>query len=667
MLGHLATLTTSLIIIAIFGFFLRFIEDSYGQKWHITAESRTAHAQEEIGNQQISDRMSAGCIGEYGAAIKPDFRSQLPMSETPTQTPASSQSLWYEDWSDKVRGEGVSHYTLAAVKQTAAAAWKAEKTGQSYNVLNIEVGHGATFWVDFKNTGTKTWIANKNQGVGVVWDDASTWNPKFDFWPGEKRAANIKTNIAPGETVRIPIAVQAPTASQTHTIKFHLVDTGGKAISGGDVQLKMRALKKKYLYEAEKKDMSSSALQLQPGVSQEVWVEFQNKGTKTWTKSSQRQPVSVLLDNEGGTASNLYSSQWISDRVPARLLQGEVKPGKRGRFVFTVTAPQQEGVYEESFTLVNKKGENVRGGNFTVRVEVGDVEPVLMSAEPQLRVGLHIMDSGMRAGGYNGDVNVIDGDGKIVETLTAAESVVVTYENGKYVAKTAKKSYEHTKPFRIKGTTSDTIVEIENYEEKPSWAPNLNFNTYRGSVELAYNQKDTKTWAVNELGVEEYLRGLGEAGNNNDEDYLKALVTAARTYALILYLHPTKYAGKPYIMVDTSADQVYKGYAYETRVPNVVSAVENTRGRVVTYQGEVVVTPYFSHSDGRTRSWDEVWFGTRPWLKSVADPCCTNMGLLGHGVGMSAQGALYFANEGKAWDWILHYYYTDIEIKKAYK
>lgn len=662
-LGHMTTLTVSLMIVAVFGFFLRSIEDTYDQKWHINFEGKSAEAGTEE-REQVRVWISKGYVGEYGAPVKLHEKEQQ-AEERETPAPRS-QSMLREDWNNSVTQEGVPSFHLAAVKAADVSAWSAEKIDQRYETMNIEAEKRATFWVDMKNTGNQTWTANGNQGVGIVVDDASTVNPNFSQWPSPKRPANIKRNVAPNETIRITMTLQAPKASKTHTVIFHLVDQAGKNIPGGEVRLKMKVAKKKYFYDAEKKESSGDVLTLAPGTSQEVWVDFRNKGKKTWTKSSS-QPVSVLLNNQGGGPSNLYNTQWISDRIPAKLLQTEVKPGKTGRFVFTVTAPQQEGVYEESFVLVNKNGKEVRGGTFTFRVEVGDVEPVMMNFEPQLRVGLHIMEGEMRVGGYNGEVEVIDGDGKVLETLSDTQSVTITYANGKYAAKTPTKNYEHVRPFRVKGKSSDTAVEIENYEERPSWAPNLNFNLYRGSVELAYSEKDTKTWAVNELGIESYLRGLGEAGNNNDEDYLKALVTAARTYAMILYLHPTKYAGRPYSMVDTSADQVYKGYTYETRVPNIVKAVEDTRGKVVTYQGNIVVTPYFSRSDGRTRSWDEVWAGTRPWLKSVADPCCTNSSLWGHGVGMSAQGALYFAGEGKAWDWILHYYYTDIEIKKAYK
>ena len=85
------------------------------------------------------------------------------------------------------------------------------------------------------------------------------------------------------------------------------------------------------------------------------------------------------------------------------------------------------------------------------------------------------------------------------------------------------------------------------------------------------------------------------------------------------------------------------------------------------YQGQLAITPYYSQSDGRTRSWEEVWAGgPYAWLKAVADPGCAGLKMLGHGVGMSARGALLMALEGRGFEEILKYYYTGIELRRIY-
>ena len=91
---------------------------------------------------------------------------------------------------------------------------------------------------------------------------------------------------------------------------------------------------------------------------------------------------------------------------------------------------------------------------------------------------------------------------------------------------------------------------------------------------------------------------------------------------------------------------------------------------------EIALTPYSSWTDGRTRSFAERWGSTGyPWNQSVADPYgkhptmstseLENAG--NHMVGLSAHGSLTLATDyGKDWDWILNYYFYNINIHQAY-
>ncbi|MFZ2803603.1 MAG: hypothetical protein WA001_00095, partial [Patescibacteria group bacterium] len=129
----------------------------------------------------------------------------------------------------------------------------------------------------------------------------------------------------------------------------------------------------------------------------------------------------------------------------------------------------------------------------------------------------------------------------------------------------------------------------------------------------------------------------------------------------------TKHAATSFT-VDASLDQVYRGYGAEIRDPNVVSAVDATRGQIVTYNNALALTPYYSRSDGRTRSWTEVWGGSgEPWLVSVPVPWDAGKTLWGHGVGMSATGALGAAADGWTYQHILDYFYTGTQLQQVYQ
>lgn len=103
--------------------------------------------------------------------------------------------------------------------------------------------------------------------------------------------------------------------------------------------------------------------------------------------------------------------------------------------------------------------------------------------------------------------------------------------------------------------------------------------------------------------------------------------------------------------------------------PLIREAVEDTRGVTVNYEGRTALTPYFSRSDGRTRSWSEVWGGSVAWLIGKDAPCDKERGytLWGHGVGMGATEALCMANNGDDWEEILNYFYTDIDLTKRWE
>jgi stage II sporulation protein D len=139
--------------------------------------------------------------------------------------------------------------------------------------------------------------------------------------------------------------------------------------------------------------------------------------------------------------------------------------------------------------------------------------------------------------------------------------------------------------------------------------------SYRGVLELAPNVFNGLT-VTNVVALDEYLQGVvpAESPASWPAEALKAQAIAARTYAI------TTAKGADFDHFADTRSQVYKGVGIET--PSTNAAVAETRGQVVTYQGQPVVTYFFSTSGGRTESVENTSLGTepRPWLVSVEDP-----------------------------------------------
>ena len=110
--------------------------------------------------------------------------------------------------------------------------------------------------------------------------------------------------------------------------------------------------------------------------------------------------------------------------------------------------------------------------------------------------------------------------------------------------------------------------------------------------------------AVLELPVEEYLLGVVayEMSDSFPIEALKTQAVAARTYAM---QRKWQSADRDYDVVDTTADQVFKGY--DPEYTNVAEAVEATRGVVGLYDGTFAVCYYTASNGGQTALPSQIW------------------------------------------------------------
>lgn len=121
------------------------------------------------------------------------------------------------------------------------------------------------------------------------------------------------------------------------------------------------------------------------------------------------------------------------------------------------------------------------------------------------------------------------------------------------------------------------------------------------------------------INMEDYLKGV-IAYEMNDSwplEALKAQAVAARTYAM---QRKWNAGSRDYDLVDTTADQVYKGYNAE--YTNVIIAVEATSGVVGMYNGGFATCYYTASNGGETALPSDVWSssGDYGYLARGEDP-----------------------------------------------
>lgn len=139
----------------------------------------------------------------------------------------------------------------------------------------------------------------------------------------------------------------------------------------------------------------------------------------------------------------------------------------------------------------------------------------------------------------------------------------------------------------------------------------FNNRRYRGAFLI------TSRGLLNVLDLEDYLRGVlpAEVGASWPMEALRVQAIISRTYALRQSLAR---ASRGYDVVDTVADQVYRGAGVETAATN--QAVASTEREILTYGSELAFTPFHSDSGGHTANNADVWGRTLPYLAGVPEP-----------------------------------------------
>lgn len=586
---------------------------------------------------------------------------------------------------------------VGAVRPAHAASYEASELIRSARTVEVAPGGSVEFTIGFKNTGTQTWYRDGLRFVSVY-----THGPKYRksvfrdaTWMNDVQPARLsEAQVAPGGIGRVTFTLYAPLETGHYSETFHLAVEDTAWISGGlftvDVDVREEqttvAHDLGYLssalapgYKASKLLATADRITFDRGGVQEYRVAFKNIGRTTWRSSGADR---LTLRALPGNAYSFRDGSWQAEDVVATLPQTEVAPGQLVFMTVKLAAPPTRGQYSARFVLASGT-RLVEGGTIDLPIEViqgsvpASVPQQTVQTEfsrsgprgPDIRVGLFSADDVAAPQTFtaNGPYRLLDQNDSEIRTLSGLTSVTFDPASKTYTVRNGGFSTVLRGYLSLKPVDDSTIFEITSYHNRPVWDPSIDFNKFRGTLEIFYTGNTGRLWVVEILPVEDYMRGLAETSNGSPYEYQKALVTAARTYALFILSIGGKHQREFHDIEPTAGDQVYKGYASELVRPNVVRAAEETRGSIVTYDGDLVVTPYFSRSDGRTRAWTEVWGGAaKPWLVSVPTPYDAGRSLWGHGVGLSASDAVGRADDGASWTDILKYYYQGTQVGQAY-
>jgi len=159
---------------------------------------------------------------------------------------------------------------------------------------------------------------------------------------------------------------------------------------------------------------------------------------------------------------------------------------------------------------------------------------------------------------------------------------------------------------------------------KPEGADSLirvNSRRYRGQIIV--QQKNSSLELINELPLEKYLWGVIKAEISPDwpRACVLAFTIAARTYAFKKLQDPSSRTTGYHISSEQD-DQVYRGVEGEDSLSREL--VNETRGKILTYLGEIIEANYHACCGGYTASLRDVWGGEGyPYLVAKPDNFCS--------------------------------------------
>ena len=582
--------------------------------------------------------------------------------------------------------------------------------------VTLKTGESTSYTVTVKNTGKATWLNTGSRFVSIY-----TYFPKYrtsvfadKSWYKKDEPVKMKEkSVKPGAKATFTFKLTAPDKAGTYEEGFYVAAEGFTWIDGTQIKIPVTVTSavaqipntppKADQPRADNNQTPKPPVVVTPpvatnpssttptpssgplaaelliksfqdriklagGESAKISIGLKNTGSVTWQTRILRLR-SLSMASSSSQLVSFADGSWPNSEEASRVRE-PISPGNIAYFEFNIMAPEKRGDYTLPLKLVIDE-KDVPGMTIDIPVTVTEDAPQLPSVdipvtsglvEPNIRVGLWKVPGGVTLLNSS-DFSVIGTGGSTLTTVTAGTVITVGFnrETKTVVVSTPSGQFTAAPPVRFVPKDPGGLFQVPNFD---GWTATAYINQFRGTMEMNYYAPNDNVWLIEELPLEQYLRGLAETSNDSNHEFQKTLIIAARNYAY--YVHAI---GGKYDLFDVqtgASDQVYRAYGSETIRPNLVRAVEETRGQVVLYNNDVVVTPYFSRSDGRTRAWSEVWNGSRPWCVSVPTPHDVGKTLWGHGVGMSATDALGWANEGKTYDWILKYFYTGIELKKIY-
>lgn len=468
----------------------------------------------------------------------------------------------------------------------------------------LKAGETKEIAVQVKNTGDVEWSNSSVSAVKI--GTAAPLDRRSVFyennWLSRNRITTSESNVSPNGVGKFNFKIAAPERVGSYVEKFKIVIEGLAWLDDVEFQLNIKV--DPAIYSASFVSKSKNPV-IVPGEEATVWVDLKNEGNTIWLNTGDRTAklgTAGPLDGE----SKFNHSTWLSsNRIT--MVDKETNPGEIGRFTFNIKAPEKIGTYIQKVRPVIE---------YVTWMEDLDIEwDIVVNEElvliDPIRVGLSATTENVVVNSNKGMV-IRKGTSKdLVVRIASNQSANVSPISNGYQVVVGGETYT-IKDFVRFIPLKDSVLSINNSQISSY------YNGFRGIITIRRSALSGRVWMVNELELEDYLKGIAEVPNAWPIEARKAQVVAARTFAMRRMETPK---ADIFDIYDDTRDQVYYGYDYEIAKPGIAQAVAATTGIAVMYAGQPALTYYHSDSGGATDTVANVWDGNNiPYLQSVVDP-----------------------------------------------
>ncbi|MBT3577811.1 hypothetical protein HN499_03310, partial [archaeon] len=377
----------------------------------------------------------------------------------------------------------------------------------------IKVGENFSGELQLKNLGNIVW---ENEGDKHIYIQGTYQGISAEL---------VESSVSPGETGTFKYSFTASGEIGTYYEQFLPIMEDVIWSPGDDINFSSNIYEKEYDGEVFSK---TSLLSAEKGVRHKLSVQLRNLGSQSWSEEDLKL---LFLKNPDVYISELSMNPKTIQIGETTKLEFKLKPAN--------SAQENQLLYIQpkidGFPIIRRP----------IRYEFKVTDPVVSSTKitstnsDKIRIKLSInQDSEITA---STNFSLYSGT-SFLEELSAGEVVEITEESGLFEIETPGKSYEKSGPVRLE-TEEGGLLEIVNFENRPSWNLDLNDNLYRDTLEIDY--LDGEVVVINELPLEYYLRGVAEISNNEEPEKIKALMVAARSYSHYYMTIDEKFPGEP--------------------------------------------------------------------------------------------------------------------------